>query len=168
MHEEQVFYFFYKISTIATPHTSANFNESTSSFSLQEIMRNLIARALADHDTITTGHATAQSSKKSNCLSFSSHRKQVQEVNSKSSFKVLRDKLKLIQSLETSVQETSLRIAGVTAHSVSEFLRGKKSDVCSVHMYNYNACTIRMLRALWSYTELSLTNHSACLTLAIL
>ena len=27
---------------------------------------------------------------------------------------------------------------------------------------------IRMLRALWSYTELSLTNHSACLTLAIL
>ena len=34
-------------------------------------------------------------------------------------------------------------------HSVSEFLRfftGKKSDVCSVHMYNYNARTIRMLR----------------------
>ena len=38
------------------------------------------------------------------------HRKQVQEVNSKSSlsFKVLRDKLKLIKSLETSVQETVL------------------------------------------------------------
>ena len=56
-------------------------------------------------------------------------------------------------------------------HSVSEFLRfftDKNSDVCSVHMYNYNVRTIRMLRALWSYTELSLTNHSACLTLAIL
>ena len=51
-----------------------------------------------------------QSSKKSNCFSFSSRRKQVQEVNSKSSlsFKVLRDKLKLIKSLETSVQETVL------------------------------------------------------------
>ena len=63
-----------------------------------------------------------------------------------------------------------MQIAGVTAHSVSEFLRlftGKKSYVCSVHMYNYNARTIRMLRALWSYTELSLTNHTACLTLAI-
>ena len=71
-------------------------------------MRNLIARALADHDTITTERATAQSSKKSNCFSFSSRRKQVQEVNSKSSFKVLRDKLKLIKSLETSVQETVL------------------------------------------------------------
>ena len=67
-------------------------------------MRNLIARALADDDTITT----VQSSKKSNCFSFSSRRKQVQEVNSKSSFKVLRDKLKLIKSLETSVQETVL------------------------------------------------------------
>ena len=53
MHEEQVFYFFYKIQTIATPQTSANFNESTSSFSLHEITRNLIACALADHDTIT-------------------------------------------------------------------------------------------------------------------
>ena len=45
-------------------------------------------------------------------------------------------------------------------HSVSEFLRfftGTKFDVCSVHMYNYNARTIRMHRALWSYTELSLT-----------
>ena len=43
----------------------------------------------------------------------------------------------------------------MTAHSASEFLRfftGKKSDVCSVHVYNYNARTIRMLRALWSYT----------------
>ena len=89
---------------------------------------------------ITTGHEIAHSSKKSNCFSFLSRRKQVQEVNSKSSlsFKVLRDKLKLIKSLETSVQET-VRITGVTAHSVSEFLRfftGKKSDVCSVHMYN--------------------------------
>ena len=52
-----------------------------------EITRNLIARALADHDTITTGHATAQSSKNSNCFSFSSRRKQVQEVNSKSSIR---------------------------------------------------------------------------------
>ena len=71
---------------------------------------NPIAHALADHDTITTGHAIAQSSKKSDCFSFSSHREQVQEVNSKSSlsFKVLRDKLKLIKSLETSVQETVL------------------------------------------------------------
>ena len=34
--------------------------------------------------------------------------------------------------------------------------------------FNYNARTIRMLRALWSYKEPSLTNHSACLTLAIL
>ena len=41
----------------------------------------------ADHDTITTGHATAQSSKKSNCFSFSLRRKQVQEVNSKSSIR---------------------------------------------------------------------------------
>ena len=69
-------------------------------------MRNLIARALADDDTLTTERARVQSSKKSNCFSFSSRRKQVQEVNSKSSFKVLRDKLKLIKSLETSVQET--------------------------------------------------------------
>ena len=70
-----------------------------------------------------------------------------------------------------TTRDCSLRIAGVTAHSVTEFLRfftGKKSDACSVHMYNYNARTIRMLRALWSYKELSLTNHSACLTLAIL
>ena len=69
-----------------------------------------ITRVFADHDTITVGHATAQSSKKSNCFSFSSRRKQVQEVNSKSSlsFKVLRDKLKLIKSLGTSVQETVL------------------------------------------------------------
>ena len=70
---------------MATPQTSANFNESTSSFSLHELMRNLIARALADHDTITTGHVTAQCSKMSNCFSSSSRRKQVQEVNSKSS-----------------------------------------------------------------------------------
>ena len=57
-----------------------------------------------------TGHATGQSSKKSNCFSSSSRRKQVQEVNSKSSlsFKVLRDKLKLIKSVETSVEETVL------------------------------------------------------------
>ena len=59
-------------------------------------MRNLIA------------HATGQSSKKSNCFSFLSRCKQVQEVNSKSSLslKVLRDKLKLIKSLGTSVQKT--------------------------------------------------------------
>ena len=38
--------------------TKQNKKKKKTSFSLHEITRNLIARALADHDTITTGHAT--------------------------------------------------------------------------------------------------------------
>ena len=62
-------------------------------------MRNLIAHALSRQGNQV---------KSQTVLSFSSRRKHVQEVNSKSSFKVLRDELKLIKSLETSVQGTVL------------------------------------------------------------
>ena len=42
------------------------------------------------------------------------------------------------------------------------------ADAGCVHMLIYNACVWRRLRALWSYDKLSLTNHNACLNVAIL
>ena len=40
------------------------------------------------------------------------------------------------------------------------------SDLGCVHMLTYNASVRRRLRALWSYNELGLTNHSAFLNVA--
>ena len=52
---------------------------------------------------------------------------------------------------------------------VSDFARNKiTADVGCVHMLVYNECVWRRLRALWSYNELGLTNHSAFLNVAIL
>ena len=74
----------------------------------------------------------------------------------------------IIKKLETAVKRGKLLgHKGGLSLNFSDFYR-QRSDVCSVHMYNYNARTIRMLRALWSYTELGLTNSIAFLTLAIL
>ena len=46
--------------------------------------------------------------------------------------------------------------------------QGTTVDVGCVHMLIYNARVCRRLRALWSYNELGLTNHSVCSKVAIL
>ena len=52
---------------------------------------------------------------------------------------------------------------------LSDFARYKITvDVGCAHMLSYNARVWRRLRALWSYNELGLTNHSVCLNVAIL
>ena len=52
---------------------------------------------------------------------------------------------------------------------LSDFARYKITvHLGCVHMLSYNARVWRRLRALWSYNELGLTNHSVCLNVAIL
>ena len=53
--------------------------------------------------------------------------------------------------------------------TISAFAGNKiTADVGCVHMLICNANLWRKLRALWSYNELGLTNHSAFLSVAIL
>ena len=74
----------------------------------------------------------------------------------------------LIEKLEAVVKRGNLLgHNGGLSLNFSDFQRQKIWRVLRAYVH-YNARTIRMLRALWSYKELSLTNHSACLTLAIL
>ena len=62
---------------------------------------------------------------------------------------------------ERSIKEIKNAPSALLSYiSTREFLRTREK--CR------EARAVRMLRALWSYTELGLTNHSACLTLAIL